>query len=303
MDVVGDAVFQTSEEIFERVRLGSATGRVFRVRLSMYEIRKEHIVDLLAPDTSRSLPIVQHRALGAHVPELVELQATNVDELLLYMQQGLRVREALAKKVILSKSHCLIDIIVESGPAAPTSTPAAAPAPASKQPPSRTQQSTAAAAAKTSASTASNTDGYLSATLRFIELAGLAVDSLQTDPSCAGLYTLLETLATLPPPPTTDVTSSSISSSSSSSASSVAVNAAAAMTVYDKSCLTQLLRTTLGGTARTAVLALLAPVETDANTLVCTHVSISTTTHTIARTHIHTHTPIFTHTHDRTHMG
>ena len=128
-------------------------------------------------------------------------------------------------QVILSKSHCFADLMVDAGPAS------ASQAVASSQP--------------------APGGGFTSAVLRFVELASVTADALQADPSFEALHTLLDVLAT--------------QSRGVDPTSSLASNTAATLALYDQSCLTQLLRASLNGFTSTAVLAVLHPADAGAN--------------------------------------
>ena len=73
--VQSGVIKRACEEVFERTRLPSASHRQFQVRLAMFDLHGEHVLDLLLPDPQRSLPIVDSRLLGAYVADLTEIAA------------------------------------------------------------------------------------------------------------------------------------------------------------------------------------------------------------------------------------
>jgi hypothetical protein len=147
------------EEVFERLRSVAVVHRQFCVRVAALDVRGEHVIDLLAPDTQRSLPVLDSAALGGVcVPTQCALEAASADEALALVQQALRVRAALQQRVVLGRAHTVIDLHVDSRPLVSAA--------------EKTQSTTAASAAAATANL-NDADAPYAATLRFVCLAAL----------------------------------------------------------------------------------------------------------------------------------
>lgn len=102
-----------AEELFYRVQ--SDQTRRFLVTVSMYQVRRESVVDLLSPRTDTSLEVQDSRSGGAVVPGLAALVVHDAEEVKELVGQGRKVVAALIKRTASrGKPHIFVDVSVRS---------------------------------------------------------------------------------------------------------------------------------------------------------------------------------------------
>lgn len=134
------------------------------VTVSMLQLRKSVIVDLLSPKTDSNMNVIDHRAFGCYVEGLATLEVSNAQELKEYIRQGLRVRKALANRGRpRGKPSTFIDIRLETR--------------------------------DSSSSSGDDCDTIRHATLRFCETTGSGGAAAEVDPGLKAFFECAQRLA------------------------------------------------------------------------------------------------------------
>lgn len=120
---------RSAHDLFARIS-ADQTNR-YLVTFSMLQIQREAITDVMNPvlDGSLTLNVEDHRAFGSYVPGLCELVVHGADEVREFLQQGMKVINALVKRAANtmfsaqggiqgfstnSQPHFIVDIHLES---------------------------------------------------------------------------------------------------------------------------------------------------------------------------------------------
>jgi hypothetical protein len=107
----------TTEHIFKNI--SAKTDQKFLVSVSMYQLHtsfskgrsREFVVDLINPDTSKTLVISEYRD---SVDDAAEIVCSTADQLATYLNQGFAIHRVLSERSAADKGHVVVDIRVES---------------------------------------------------------------------------------------------------------------------------------------------------------------------------------------------
>lgn len=100
--------------LFDLIKQAQASHEFF-VTMSVFQVRKSFIVDLLRPSTQTSLEIRDHRTSGAYVDGLCELELKSAEEAHRLLREALGVRAILEQRSRDSASpHTFVDVRVDA---------------------------------------------------------------------------------------------------------------------------------------------------------------------------------------------
>lgn len=96
-------------------RIAEDKDRDYMITVSMFQIRRGFIVDLLNPRPKSTLYLKNSRQLGAYVQGLAELECVKADRAKELFRQGLRVKDQLLNRTTSAgKPHIVMNLNVES---------------------------------------------------------------------------------------------------------------------------------------------------------------------------------------------
>jgi hypothetical protein len=113
---------RTCEDLFQRIDSSTSSNISYSVRVSYFEVYNEHVRDLLLPKSARTaasatngnnyLRIREHPTEGPFIMDLTELPVRNYPELLHYIQMGDASRTTASTKMndTSSRSHAVFTI-------------------------------------------------------------------------------------------------------------------------------------------------------------------------------------------------
>ena len=112
---------RTCEDLFQRIESSTSPHISYTVRVSYFEVYNEHVRDLLAPsrptntDHPYYLKIREHPIEGPYVKDLTDLPVKNYFELLRYMRIGDASRTTASTKMndTSSRSHAVFTIMLK----------------------------------------------------------------------------------------------------------------------------------------------------------------------------------------------
>ena len=112
---------RTCEDLFQRIESSTSPHISYTVRVSYFEVYNEHVRDLLTParpsntDHPYYLKIREHPTEGPYVKDLTDLPVKNYSELLRYMRQGDSSRTTASTKMndTSSRSHAVFTIMLK----------------------------------------------------------------------------------------------------------------------------------------------------------------------------------------------
>ena len=113
---------RTCEDLFQRIASNDSPHVSYSVRVSYFEVYNEHVRDLLAlsPRTTNNgrpiyLKIREHPTEGPYVKDLTDLPVKNYQELLRYMRMGDQARTTASTKMndTSSRSHAVFTIVLK----------------------------------------------------------------------------------------------------------------------------------------------------------------------------------------------
>lgn len=112
---------RTCEDLFQRIESSASPHISYTVRVSYFEVYNEHVRDLLAPSRPSSsenpyyLKIREHPVEGPYVKDLTDLPVKNYTELLRYMRTGDASRTTASTKMndTSSRSHAVFTIMLK----------------------------------------------------------------------------------------------------------------------------------------------------------------------------------------------
>ena len=112
---------RTCEDLFQRIESSTSPHISYSVRVSYFEVYNEHVRDLLAPsrptnsDHPYYLKIREHPLEGPYVKDLTDLPVKNYPELLRYMRIGDTSRTTASTKMndASSRSHAVFTIMLK----------------------------------------------------------------------------------------------------------------------------------------------------------------------------------------------
>ena len=112
---------RTCEDLFQRIESNTSPHLSYTVRVTYFEVYNEHVRDLLAtPNGSNSgrpsyLKIREHPTEGPYVKDLTDLPVKNYRELLRYMRVGDASRTTASTKMndTSSRSHAVFTIVLK----------------------------------------------------------------------------------------------------------------------------------------------------------------------------------------------
>ncbi|KAL9109831.1 MAG: hypothetical protein Q9227_005534 [Pyrenula ochraceoflavens] len=92
---------RTCEDLFQRIESNKSANVSYSVRVSYFEVYNEHVRDLFLPRTNppHYLKVRENPAEGAYVENLTEMQVKNYQEILKYMRMGDRNRTTASTKM------------------------------------------------------------------------------------------------------------------------------------------------------------------------------------------------------------
>lgn len=81
---------RTCEDLFERIETNQDPNVTYNVRVSYFEVYNENVRDLLVPkrDTPYNLKVRESPTEGPYVKDLTEVQVRNIEEVMRYMRVG-----------------------------------------------------------------------------------------------------------------------------------------------------------------------------------------------------------------------
>ena len=102
-----------SNRLFSQLATLSDTSSL--ITLSFYQLSGTTLTDLLAPDTSSPLQLQDHRAYGALVTDVTQLECQSADELNVLLCQAYATADALTRRsATRSKPHLVIEWRIET---------------------------------------------------------------------------------------------------------------------------------------------------------------------------------------------
>ncbi|MCJ1474772.1 Kinesin [Lambiella insularis] len=112
---------RTCEDLFQRIESSASPHISYTVRVSYFEVYNEHVRDLLGPSRPSSsdnpyyLKIREHPIEGPYVKDLTDLPVKNYAELLRYMHMGDASRTTASTKMndTSSRSHAVFTIMLK----------------------------------------------------------------------------------------------------------------------------------------------------------------------------------------------
>ncbi|KAF7506773.1 hypothetical protein GJ744_011385 [Endocarpon pusillum] len=108
---------RTCEDLFERIESNTNANISYSVRVSYFEVYNEHVRDLFQPrtDPPHYLKIRESPTEGPYVKDLTEMQVKNYGEILRYMRMGDSSRTTASTKMndTSSRSHAVFTIILK----------------------------------------------------------------------------------------------------------------------------------------------------------------------------------------------
>ena len=112
---------RTCEDLFQRIESNDSPHISYSVRVSYFEVYNEHVRDLLAPSHTSSadhpfyLKIREHPVEGPYVKDLTDVPVKNYHELLRYMRMGDASRTTASTKMndTSSRSHAVFTIMLK----------------------------------------------------------------------------------------------------------------------------------------------------------------------------------------------
>ncbi|KAL6244024.1 hypothetical protein RBB50_008893 [Rhinocladiella similis] len=108
---------RTCEDMFERIESNESPHISYSVRVSYFEVYNEHVRDLFQPrtDPPQYLKIRESPIEGPYVKDLTELQVKNYMEILKYMRMGDSSRTTASTKMndTSSRSHAVFTIMLK----------------------------------------------------------------------------------------------------------------------------------------------------------------------------------------------
>ncbi|KAF9004702.1 kinesin-like protein [Cyathus striatus] len=106
----------TCSELFERVKLKKAedSNLNFTVEVSYIEIYNEKVRDLLNPKNTGNLRVREHPSLGPYVEDLSKLAVSSYDEMMTLMDEGNKARTVAATNMneTSSRSHAVFTLLL-----------------------------------------------------------------------------------------------------------------------------------------------------------------------------------------------
>ncbi|KEF53457.1 kinesin family member 1/13/14 [Exophiala aquamarina CBS 119918] len=108
---------RTCEDLFQRIESNESANISYSVRVSYFEVYNEHVRDLFQPrtDPPQYLKIRESPIEGPYVKDLTEIQVKNYSEILKYMRMGDSSRTTAATKMndTSSRSHAVFTIMLK----------------------------------------------------------------------------------------------------------------------------------------------------------------------------------------------
>lgn len=108
---------RTCEDLFQRIESNDNANISYSVRVSYFEVYNEHVRDLFQPrtDPPHYLKIRESPAKGPYVKDLTEIQVKNYGEILKYMRLGDSSRTTASTKMndTSSRSHAVFTIMLK----------------------------------------------------------------------------------------------------------------------------------------------------------------------------------------------
>lgn len=108
---------RTCEDLFQRIESNESANISYSVRVSYFEVYNEHVRDLLQPrtDPPHYLKIRESPTEGPYVKDLTEIQVKNYGEILKYMRLGDGSRTTASTKMndTSSRSHAVFTIMLK----------------------------------------------------------------------------------------------------------------------------------------------------------------------------------------------
>ena len=108
---------RTCEDLFQRIESNESANVSYSVRVSYFEVYNEHVRDLFQPrtDPPHYLKIRESPTEGPYVKDLTEIQVKNYGEILKYMRMGDSSRTTASTKMndTSSRSHAVFTIMLK----------------------------------------------------------------------------------------------------------------------------------------------------------------------------------------------
>lgn len=108
---------RTCEDLFQRIESNESPHVSYSVRVSYFEVYNEHVRDLFQPrtDPAQYLKIRESPTEGPYVKDLTEIQVKNYTEILKYMRMGDSSRTTASTKMndTSSRSHAVFTIMLK----------------------------------------------------------------------------------------------------------------------------------------------------------------------------------------------
>jgi hypothetical protein len=108
---------RTCEDLFQRIESNESANISYSVRVSYFEVYNEHVRDLFQPrtDPPHYLKIRESPTEGPYVKDLTEIQVKNYGEILKYMRMGDSSRTTASTKMndTSSRSHAVFTIMLK----------------------------------------------------------------------------------------------------------------------------------------------------------------------------------------------
>lgn len=108
---------RTCEDLFQRIESNESANISYSVRVSYFEVYNEHVRDLFQPrtDPPQYLKIRESPIEGPYVKDLTEIQVRNYNEILKYMRMGDSSRTTASTKMndTSSRSHAVFTIMLK----------------------------------------------------------------------------------------------------------------------------------------------------------------------------------------------
>ncbi len=108
---------RTCEDLFQRIEANESANISYSVRVSYFEVYNEHVRDLFQPKTDppQYLKIRESPVEGPYVKDLTEIQVKNYGEILKYMRMGDSSRTVASTKMndTSSRSHAVFTIMLK----------------------------------------------------------------------------------------------------------------------------------------------------------------------------------------------
>jgi hypothetical protein len=108
---------RTCEDLFQRIESNQSANISYNVRVSYFEVYNEHVRDLFQPrtDPPHYLKIRESPTEGPYVKDLTEIQVKNYSDILRYMRMGDSSRTTASTKMndTSSRSHAVFTIMLK----------------------------------------------------------------------------------------------------------------------------------------------------------------------------------------------